>query len=216
MVEHCHLSVTTPGKGKTPPVTPRRRRGCYTCRISVPGEVVTAGAPSQSPDLGLKALFPAQGCGSPGTAACEGVGWGCQHFTKYSPVSMETGSPHLKFQCSQCSPLTGLMGDEKLMFDLHVIAVLWDRSPCPWRGSHRSRGAGAQCTPLVPAARWCGRATAWRLWLRFWLVNPEPSKWGWSHGGVAGDVGMELPARAPADPGGISMGCQPGGCLCLC
>lgn len=64
-----------------------------------------AGAPSQSQDLGHEALFPAQstaaqGCGSPGTAACEGVGWGCQHLAKYGPVSMETGSPHLKFQFS--------------------------------------------------------------------------------------------------------------------
>lgn len=108
---------------------------------------------------------------------CEGVGWGCQHFTKYSPVTMETGSPHLKFQCSQCSALTGLMGDEKLMLDLHVIAVLWDRSPCPSRGSRRSRGAGAQGTPLLPAAH----STAWRFWLRFCLVNPEPSKQGRSH-----------------------------------
>lgn len=36
----------------------------------------------------------------PQARPCEGVGWGCQHFAKYSPVSMETGSPHLKFQFS--------------------------------------------------------------------------------------------------------------------
>lgn len=53
-------------------------------------------------------------------------------------VSIETGPPPLlKFQCSQCSLLTGLMGDEKLMPDLHVVSVLAGLLPLPfYRGSH--------------------------------------------------------------------------------
>lgn len=183
---------------------------------------VVAGVPSQSLDLGHKALFPAQstaaqGCGSPGRAAREGVGWGCQHFPKYSPVTMETGSPHLKFQCSQCSPLTGLMGDEKLMFDLHVIAVLWDHSPCPSAGAVRLPGrllpaaehSARSTAPLVPAADLCGASAAIEVLtcqsmegLAGEPQNP-PSRdgvtgvllevWGWQ---LLRPVG--LPARAPA------------------
>lgn len=115
-----------------------------------------AGAPSQSLHLGHKALFPAQstaaqGCGAPGRTACEGVGWGCQHFRKIQPRyhGNRPPPPRLKFQCGQCSPLTGLMGDEKLMFDLHVIAVLGDHSPCPSAGAVRLPGQ------LPPAVEQC-------------------------------------------------------------
>lgn len=82
---------------------------------------------------------------------------------------METGSPHLKFQCSRCSPLTGLMADEKLMFDLHVIAVPRDHSPCPSAGvaqiPGRLPGRGEQNArppaPLVPDC--CGACAAMLL-----------------------------------------------------
>jgi len=50
-------------------------------------------------------------------------------------VTIETGSPLLKFQCSQCSLLTGLMGDEKLMLDLHVISAAYaGLLPLPFYG----------------------------------------------------------------------------------
>lgn len=187
----------------------------------------------QSLDPGRQALFPArstaaQGCGSPGTAACEGVGWGCQHFAKYSPVSMETGSPHLKLQCSRCSPLTGLMGDEKLMFDLHLIAVLWDHSPGPSAGVAQSPGRlplavepkSPNPAPPVPAAGCCGAcaamlgptATARSFGLSFGLVK------GWSPRGAAAGVGMAAPGAgaAPAAPREHQHGVPAWQSLCLC
>lgn len=158
----------------------------------------------------------AQGCASPGTAACEAVGWGCQHLAKYSPVPMETGSPHPKFQCSRCSRLTGLMGDEKLMFDLH--AVLWDPSPCPSAGvahvpvvaEHDARTAA----PLVPAAGCCGACAA--MLCHGVEVSPGVSAGeAQNHPSRDGATGVFLEMWGwllllPLLPGRISTGCQPG------
>lgn len=109
------------------------------------------------------------------------------------------------------------MGDEKLMFDLHVIAVLRDHSPCPSAGVAQTPGRlprrrSSTSTPLhlwsqLQAAAGhvlphrCWRAIAWRFQLRFWLVNSRTLQagmesllevWGWQL------LGMGLPARAPA------------------
>lgn len=194
----------------------------------------------QSLHPGHKALFPARsaaarGCGSPGTAACEGVGWGCQRLAKYSPVSMETGSPHLKLQCSRCSPLTGLMGDEKLMFDLHLIAVLWDHSPGPSAGVAQSPGRlplavepkspnpqilHRRCQLRAAAGHvlpcWGRHAVACSFGLRFGLVKPKPSQQGWITGALLEVWGWQLLGLGlllvfPLLPGSTSTGCQPGG-----
>lgn len=112
---------------------------------------------------------------------------GCHHFVKYSPpVTMETSSPRLKFQCSQCCSLTGLMGDEKLMVDLHVISVrlrgcsLPPPAPLPFYGglyesldaSDRRRGAAAPSRILV-LLHWGCRCTGGAALCRRGTTAPE-------------------------------------------
>lgn len=128
-------------------------------------------------------------------------------------VTMATGSPRLKFQCSQCSSLTGLMGDAKLMFDLHAISaalagllpppphpfpfmeVCTNPSAPPLGGVERRIRAAVH---LLPVAYWCAaRATALVLpcacveakpHLRFWLGTPWSLRAGT-------DTGLAMPWR---------------------
>lgn len=112
--------------------------------------------------------------------------------------------PRLKFQCSQYSVLTGLMGDEKLMFDLHAISVaLAGLLPAAFYGglhesldaSDRRRGArdsrcrasGPGCVPVPVAYRRSTRAAALasprrsagaKPRMRFWLGSPRPLRAG--------------------------------------
>lgn len=156
-----------------------------------------AGADASPAAQPCEALFPEERgvCG-----AERGPLGAAEHFGTYSPpVALETGSPTSNSSARRRSPLTGLMGDEKLMFDLHGIPVaLAGLLPLPSGGglygaADRPCGASLSCCctsapSCIPVQRAlllrCRRAVACRQIRARGFVwgAPEPPKPGWRRG----------------------------------